>query len=98
MKAKYESMYIVAPVLSTDEVEKEQEKVLKVIDEFEGELIKTDVWGKKNLAYEINKYKEGHYFINYFIMDTQKIKELERHYRLNEDIIRYNILKLEELD
>lgn len=98
MKAKYESMYIVSPVLSVDEVDKEQEKVLKVIDDFEGELIKTDNWGKKNLAYEIQKHKEGYYLINYFNMDTQQIKELERHYRINESIIRYNILKLEELE
>lgn len=98
MKAKYESMYIVSPVLSADEVDKEQEKVLKVIDDFEGELIETDNWGKKNLAYEIQKHKEGYYLINYFNMDTQQIKELERHYRINESIIRYNILKLEELE
>lgn len=53
---------------------------------------------KKNLAYEINKHKEGYYLINYFNMDTQAVKLLDRHYRLNEKIIRHNILKLEELD
>ncbi|HOD53875.1 MAG TPA: 30S ribosomal protein S6 [Candidatus Cloacimonadota bacterium] len=98
MKAKYESMYIITPTLSTEEVEKEQEKVLNLIAEQNGELIKTDNWGKKNLAYEINRHKEGYFFINYFNMDTQAVKALDRHYRLNERIIRHNILKLEELD
>jgi small subunit ribosomal protein S6 len=98
MKAKYESMYILAPTLAAEEVDKEQEKILQIIAENAGELVKTDVWGKKNLAYEINKHKEGYYLINYFNMDTQAVKLLDRHYRLNEKIIRHNILKLEELD
>lgn len=98
MKAKYESMYVVAPTLAIDEVEKEQEMILQVIADNAGELVKTDNWGKKNLAYEINKFKEGYYIINYFNMDTQAVKQLDRHYRLNEKIIRHNILKLEELD
>jgi small subunit ribosomal protein S6 len=98
MKAKYESMYVLAPNLSQEDVEKEQEKVLNIISENTGELIKTDNWGKKNLAYEILKFKEGYFLINYFNMDTQAVKLLDRHYRLNEKVIRHNILKLEEID
>lgn len=47
MKAKYESMYILAPTLAAEEVDKEQEKILQIIAENAGELVKTDVWGKK---------------------------------------------------
>ncbi len=97
MKAKYESMFIIAPTLSLEEVEKEQQKVINLITDLGGEIIKTDNWGKKNLSYEIEKHKEGFFQINYFNMETLKVTELDRHYRLNEKIIRHNILKLEEI-
>lgn len=97
MKAKYESMFIVAPTLSLEEVENEQKKVINLITDLGGEIIKTDNWGKKNLAYEIEKHKEGYFQINYFNMDALKVTELDRHYRLNEKIIRHNILKLEDV-
>jgi len=94
MIGKYESMIIIAPNLSNEELEKETGKLHSLISELGGEIIKTDNWGKKQLAYEIEKFHEGYYFINYFNLDTQKIHEIDRHYRLSEKIIRHNIIKL----
>ena len=95
MIGKYESMIVFAPNLSKEEIENENKKILNLIAELGGEHIKTDEWGKKQLAYEINKFREGYYLINYFQLDTSKTFEIERAYRLNEKIIRYNIIKLE---
>ena len=95
MTGKYESMIILAPNLSNEEIEKENQKVLDLIDEHGGFHIKTDNWGKKSLAYEINKFREGYYIINYFTLNTLKIKEINRHYRITEKIIRHNVIKLE---
>lgn len=95
MIGKYESMIILAPTLSNEEIEKENKKILDLIADLGGEFIKTDTWGKKQLAYEIMKNREGFYMINYFNLDTQKIHEIDRHYRLNEKIIRYNVIKLD---
>jgi len=95
MLGKYESMIILAPNLSVEDNEKEQKKILDLIAELGGEHTKTDTWGKKSLAYEIMKFKEGYYVINYFNLDTLKINQIDRHYRLNEKIIRYNIIKLD---
>ena len=95
MLGKYESMIILAPNLQTEELEKEKTKITELIAELGGELVKTDIWGKKQLAYEIHKFREGYYVINYFNLNTQKINLIERHYRLNEKIIRHNIIKLD---
>jgi len=95
MTGKYESMIILAPNLSNEEIEKENGKIIDLIDQHGGVHIRTDEWGKKNLAYEIDKFREGYYLINYFTLDTQKIKELNRHYRITEKIIRHNVIKLE---
>ncbi len=92
MVNKYESMVIIDPVLSNDETLKENEKITNWITENGGEIIKTDNWGKRQLAYEINKKKEGFYFINYFTMDAKKAIEMERFYRLNEKVLRFNLL------
>jgi len=95
MLGKYESMIILAPNLSAEEIEKENQKILNLITSLGGEIVKTDSWGKKQLAYEIAKFREGFYLINYFNLDTQKIKEINRQYRITEKIIRHNVIKLE---
>ncbi len=88
----YESMIIISPTLKEDESKKENEKITSFIEKNGGEIEKTDDWGKRRLAYEINKQADGYYFINHFKYDTAKIAELERTYQLNENVIRYNIL------
>lgn len=93
MTVNYESMIIIDPAMSTEDAEKENQKIIKLIQDNGGALIKTDVLGKKQLAYEIKKKKEGFYFINYFSLDADRAKEIERYYRINETVLRYNLLK-----
>jgi len=95
MLGKYESMIVFAPTLSNEEIEIENKKILDLVLANGGEIVKTDIIGKKQLAYEIAKFKEGYYIINYFNLDTQKTKEIDRHYRLNERLLRYNVIKLD---
>jgi len=98
MIGKYESMIILAPNLNSEELEKENSKIQNLVTELGGTVTKTDTWGKRQLAYEIEKFSEGYYLINYFQLNTQKIHEINRHYRLNEKIIRSNIIKLEAIE
>jgi len=95
MLGKYESMIVFAPTLSNEEIEVENKKILDLVVLHGGENVKTDIIGKKQLAYEISKFREGYYIINYFNLDTQKTHEIDRHYRLNERLLRYNIIKLD---
>jgi small subunit ribosomal protein S6 len=88
----YESMIILKPQLTNDEAVKENENAVSVIADNGGELIKTDIWGKRQLAYPISKQHEGHYFINYFKMDSEKVKSVQRLYNINETILRVIII------
>jgi small subunit ribosomal protein S6 len=92
----YESMIILNPDFTEEELQAENEKILSLIKSLGGEFLKTDDWGKRTLAYEIKKKREGYYLINYFRLDTKKITELENQYKLNENILRYNLLRTEE--
>ena len=96
MKRNYESMVIISPSVGEDGAKKENEAIVKFITKLGGELIKTDEWGKRELAYEINKVREGYYFINYFKLDPSKVKKLQDKYRIMDNLMRYNILVLEE--
>ncbi len=92
MLNKYESMVVITPTLSEENAKKENELIQNFIKEKGGEIINTDEWGKKRLAYQIRKFKEGYYFINYFTLDQTKVIELDQFYKLHEYVIRYNIL------
>ncbi len=91
MLKKYESMIIIVPTLTEDDSKQELEKINSFIKKNGGEVLNTDDLGKKRLAYKINDFNEGYYFVNYFNFDTAKVSELERMYKLNENVIRYNI-------
>jgi len=92
MQRKYESMIVISPVISLDAAKAINNEVIELVKKQEGEMVKTDEWGKKTLAYEIKKNREGYYFINYFTLDPEKISEIDRYYRINENIIRHNLL------
>jgi len=88
----YESMIILKPQFNQDEAAKANENAVSVITENGGELIKTDVWGKRQLAYPINKQTEGYYFINYFRIESEAVKGIQRLYNINENILRFIII------
>jgi small subunit ribosomal protein S6 len=92
MTRKYESMVIISSKLTEENAKKENEKILGFIKNNGGMIIKTDEWGKRKLSYEIQKSREGYYFVNYFELDAQFIKKMEQFYRIEESIVRFNIL------
>ncbi len=88
----YESMIVVDPKNGEDEAVKINEKLLNFIKENEGTISSTDKWGLRKLAFEIDKKKEGYYFVNQFMMDPQNIKSVDRYYKLSDEIFRYNVI------
>ena len=94
MLRDYESMVIIPAKLGDDSARKANEGIVKLIEELGGELVKTNEWGKRELAYQIQKNKEGYYFINFFKLNPINVKKLEKKYLISENIIRYNILVL----
>ncbi len=88
----YESMVVFSPNFSEVDVKKENEKIHTFLKNNGGEIVETEELGKKRLAYEINKFAEGYYFVNYYKFAKDKVTELENYFKLNENIIRFNIL------
>ena len=95
MVRNYESMIILEAKLAPDVIKEVIEKYSKMITANGGEIVKTDDMGKRVLAYPINKATEGYYYINYFTMDADNVKVLEDNYRIDEKVIRHNLLVLE---
>lgn len=92
---KYESVIIINPSV-TDEKLKEVEKTVTDIINSDGKLEKIDELGKKKLAYEVKKNNEGIYVTIYFEANPNLIKELERNYRIIDEIIKFIVIRVEE--
>ena len=92
---KYESVIIVKPT-ADDEHLKELEKTFTDIINKQGKLEKVDEMGKRKLAYEVKKNTEGIYVVFYFEAEPTLIAELERNYRINDNVIKYIDVKVEE--
>lgn len=92
---RYESVIIVNPKLNENEQKELQSKYEKIIEN-NGKLEKTDVLGIKNLAYEVKNNKEGYYLIFYFESEFSFISELERQYRIDDNILKFIVVKTEE--
>jgi len=92
----YEVMYIVDPETPVDRIEKLNEAVGKVIEKEGGTVIRMDDIGRRNLAYPIEKKTEGHYVLFEVDGSGQEIAELERRMRVNDMIIRFVTIRVDE--
>ncbi len=93
---KYEIMFIIRPNLEDEARKQVIDNFTNVLTEQKAEIVKVDNWGLKNLAYEINDFRRGHYVVLYVNASTEAINEFDRLARISEDIIRYIIIKEEE--
>lgn len=89
----YETMYIIRPEYDEEKVQSVVEKYSTLIQNNGGELVKVDLWGKRRLAYEIDKIREGHYVLVKFKGEPETPAELERIFKISDDVIRYLIVK-----
>lgn len=92
----YEVMYIVDPETPADRIEKLNEAVGKVIEKEGGTVVRMDDIGRKQLAYPIEKKTEGHYVLFEIDGSGQEILELERRMRVNDMILRYITIRVDE--
>lgn len=91
----YEVLFIVKPTLQDDEVKTKVDFVKEIITKNGGEIANVVEMGTRKLAYKIDKYERGVYFVIYFTAPTSLIAELVRNLRNTEDIIRFLTLKYE---
>lgn len=94
--AVYESMFILQPELENETEEELMNNLQAVLQKLGGEITKTDDWGKRKLAYEIDKFTEGHYYLLQFTGSHEIIPELEHFFRVNDAVIRFVIVREDE--
>ncbi|MBX3283119.1 MAG: 30S ribosomal protein S6 [Acidobacteria bacterium] len=92
----YEVMYIVNPETASDRIEKLNAAVGQLIEKEGGSVVKVDDIGLKDLAYPIEKKKQGHYVLFEIEGTGQEIAELERRMRVNDMIMRYITVRVDE--
>jgi len=95
MSQPYELIFIVRPDVGEEVIQAAVQKVTGVVAEAKGEMLTVDEWGKRRLAYPIQKHKEGFYLYLKFTTPPETIKEIERLLKLNEQVIRYLTVKLD---
>jgi len=92
----YEVMFIVNAELDEEKNTAVIEKFQGIVENTGGELVKLDKWGKRKLAYEIDHKREGFYVLMHFNGEPATVAELDRVFRITDDIIKFMIIKEEE--
>ena len=96
--AFYESVVIARPELTETQIDKLIDNLTDMIIKDDGKVVKKEQWGLRSFAYKINKNKKGHYFMLSLDSAPSTIFEYERQMRINEDIIRFLTIKIDEID
>ena len=94
--SKYELAVVVNAQMDDEARAAVVDRVKELIERFEGTVTDVDDWGKKKLAYEIQKMNEGFYYFIKFDAEGDKIHEIENRMRIMDNVIRYLCVKQEE--
>ena len=92
----YEHVLLARQDLAQAQVDALAETATKIIEEGQGKVVKTETWGLRNLAYRIAKNRKAHYVLLDIDAPAPAIAEMERQVALNEDVIRYMTVRVDE--
>ena len=95
-KRTYEILYITDASYTNEEVQAVIDKYSAIITDTGGELIAHGRWDKRRLAYEVKGHREGIYILTYFSAESSTPKELDRVFRISDDVFRHIILQIED--
>jgi small subunit ribosomal protein S6 len=93
---EYEILYIVRADLDDDKVQDIIKRVNTLIEKAGGSLERTNIWGKRKLAYEVKHQKEGAYVLQDFQIGADRIPELEAALKITEDVLRHLVVRKPE--
>ncbi|CAN5452117.1 hypothetical protein BH11PSE5_BH11PSE5_12970 [soil metagenome] len=96
--ALYEHVFLARQDLAQAQVDTLAEIATKIVEDNKGKVIKTETWGLRSLAYKIAKNRKAHYVMLNIDAPAGVVAELERQTQINEDIIRYMTIKVDELE
>jgi len=96
MTRKYELVYIVSPDATDEQVTDLHNQVDAIVQRMGGQLEKTDNWGRRRLAYEIGRHKEGTYVLETITGSGELMKEIDRRLKVTDLIIRHLVVRVDE--
>ena len=96
--ALYEHVFLARQDLAQAQVDALAEAATKIVEDNKGKVVKTETWGLRSLAYKIAKNRKAHYVMLNIDAPAGVVAELERQTQINEDIIRYMTIKVDELE
>ncbi len=91
---RYETIYILRPTLSEDEINAVIDNTNSIINNGEGQTISLDKWGIRPLAYLIRKETQGYYVFCDYATEPNNVEEMERKFRIDESVMKYMTIKL----
>lgn len=92
----YEHVFLARQDLSQAQVDALAESATKIVEENQGKVVKTETWGLRSLAYKIQKNRKAHFVMLDLDASGAAVAELERQTRMNEDVIRYMTVRVDE--
>ena len=93
---KYESMYILKPDMDEEKKDALVKRFADIVTDNGGTVEKIDEWGKKRLAYPIQYINDGYYVLMNFEAQPTLPAELERNYKISDDVLRFIVINLDE--
>ena len=97
MLRDYEILYIVRPELDDEQLQAAIATVDKLIESLGGATQKTDVWGRRRLAYEVRHLREGQYVLTDFQIDPARVPELEGTLKISDTVFRHLVVRKPEI-
>lgn len=92
----YENLVIVKPTLTAEEIQANIAAIEEVITSNGGQIAATDAMGMRKLAYPIEKNERGYYHVIYYTVEPSAVAEIERRFRINEELLRFVTIKYEK--
>ncbi|MDX3909400.1 MAG: 30S ribosomal protein S6 [Sphingobium sp.] len=96
--ALYEHVFLARQDLAQAQVDALAEIATKIVEDNKGKVVKTENWGLRSMAYKIAKNRKAHYVMLNIDAPAGVVAELERQTQINEDVIRYMTIKVDELE
>jgi small subunit ribosomal protein S6 len=93
---QYELVYIVTPEASEQDMADLQTQIEQIVQRYNGTFDKTESWGRKRMAYDIGRHREGNYVVETITGSGELMKEIDRRLRVIDSVIRHMIVRVDE--
>lgn len=91
----YESIYLIRPNLTTEQYQVVADQVREYIENLGGKILRTEVWGRRSLAYPVDKHNKAFYVYNVLEGEKDMVRNLEDRLNISEDVIKYMTVRVD---